>query len=114
MSLVFWKQLRCENTDSDSATIGQLCSQHRQAAHLHQEVYVSSPLITTTPQEETATSIPTNFVFTHKLTLPTVQEETAPTGWTVRGQYAVSSSFVDDDKKTHLQFEWAFEIDKDW
>lgn len=66
------------------------------------------------PQEETATSIPTSPVLTHKLTLPTVQEETAPTGWTVRGQYAVSSSFVDDDKKTHLQFEWAFEIDKDW
>ncbi|KAK3901099.1 immunoglobulin E-set [Staphylotrichum tortipilum] len=42
------------------------------------------------------------------------QEETAPSGWAVRGQYAVSSSFVDDDKKTHLQFEWAFEIDKDW
>ncbi|KAL2145379.1 hypothetical protein VTI28DRAFT_7448 [Corynascus sepedonium] len=41
-------------------------------------------------------------------------EETAPSGWAVRGQYSVSSSFVDDDKKTHLQFDWAFEIDKDW
>lgn len=43
-----------------------------------------------------------------------VQEETAPTGWAVRGLYNVTSSFVDDDKKTHLQFDWAFEIDKDW
>lgn len=43
-----------------------------------------------------------------------VQEETAPTGWTVRGNYSVSSSFVDDDQKTHLKFDWAFEIDKDW
>ncbi|KAK4126423.1 E set domain-containing protein [Parathielavia appendiculata] len=41
-------------------------------------------------------------------------EETAPSGWAVRGSYTVNSSFVDDDKKTHLQFEWAFEIDKDW
>lgn len=43
-----------------------------------------------------------------------VQEETAPTGWAVRDTYTVSSSFVDDDKKTHLQFDWAFKIDKDW
>jgi Rho GDP-dissociation inhibitor len=41
-------------------------------------------------------------------------DETAPSGWAVRGAYTVNSSFVDDDKKTHLQFEWAFEIDKDW
>lgn len=42
------------------------------------------------------------------------QEETAPTGWAVRGKYDVTSSFVDDDQKTHLKFDWAFEIDKDW
>lgn len=48
------------------------------------------------------------------LTLPSVAEETAPSGWAVRDKYTVSSSFVDDDKKTHLQFDWAFEIDKDW
>ncbi|KAK0726619.1 immunoglobulin E-set [Apiosordaria backusii] len=42
------------------------------------------------------------------------QEETAPSGMLVRGVYEVSSSFVDDDKKTHLQFDWAFEIAKDW
>ncbi|KAL2153672.1 hypothetical protein VTH82DRAFT_4827 [Thermothelomyces myriococcoides] len=41
-------------------------------------------------------------------------EETAPSGWAVRGRYDVSSSFVDDDKKTHLRFDWTFEIDKDW
>jgi Rho GDP-dissociation inhibitor len=48
------------------------------------------------------------------LTCPLVAEETAPSGWAVRDKYTVSSSFVDDDKKTHLQFDWAFEIDKDW
>ncbi|KAH6634814.1 immunoglobulin E-set [Chaetomium sp. MPI-SDFR-AT-0129] len=42
------------------------------------------------------------------------QEETAPSGWAARGSYTASSSFVDDDKKTHLEFDWAFEIDKDW
>ncbi|KAH6632365.1 immunoglobulin E-set [Chaetomium tenue] len=42
------------------------------------------------------------------------QEESAPSSWAARGHYFVSSSFVDDDKKTHLQFDWAFEIDKDW
>ncbi|KAL2262308.1 hypothetical protein VTK26DRAFT_1768 [Humicola hyalothermophila] len=41
-------------------------------------------------------------------------EETAPSGWAVRGDYTVSSSFVDDDGKTHLRFDWAFIIDKDW
>ncbi|KXX81159.1 Rho GDP-dissociation inhibitor [Madurella mycetomatis] len=50
-----------------------------------------------------------NPVYTKKF-----QEETAPSGWAVRDKYTVSSSFVDDDKKTHLQFDWAFDIDKDW
>ena len=45
---------------------------------------------------------------------PTVQEEVAPSGMLARGEYSVSSSFVDDDKKTHLQFDWTFEIAKDW
>jgi len=31
-----------------------------------------------------------------------------------RGHYTASSSFVDDDKKTHLRFEWSFDIAKDW
>jgi Rho GDP-dissociation inhibitor len=42
------------------------------------------------------------------------QEEEAPSNFMARGMYNVSSSFVDDDKKTHLQFDWAFQIDKDW
>ncbi|KAK1755422.1 immunoglobulin E-set [Echria macrotheca] len=41
-------------------------------------------------------------------------EEEAPTGMLARGHYTASSSFVDDDKKTHLQFEWSFDITKDW
>ncbi|KAI1336586.1 E set domain-containing protein [Xylariaceae sp. FL0016] len=42
------------------------------------------------------------------------QEEDAPSGMLARGHYNATSSFVDDDKKTHLQFEWSFDIAKDW
>ncbi|KAL2760128.1 hypothetical protein ACRALDRAFT_2092706 [Sodiomyces alcalophilus JCM 7366] len=42
------------------------------------------------------------------------QEEDAPSGRVYRDVYKVVSSFVDDDKKTHLSFEWSFEIAKDW
>ncbi|KAK5661166.1 hypothetical protein OQA88_11057 [Cercophora sp. LCS_1] len=41
-------------------------------------------------------------------------EEEAPSGMLARGHYTATSSFVDDDKKTHLQFEWSFDIAKDW
>ncbi|KAK3324578.1 putative RhoGDI group protein [Cercophora scortea] len=41
-------------------------------------------------------------------------EEEAPSGMLARGHYNASSSFVDDDKKTHLHFDWSFDITKDW
>ncbi|KAL6818225.1 E set domain-containing protein [Trichoderma sp. SZMC 28013] len=41
-------------------------------------------------------------------------EEEAPSGMLARGKYDAISSFVDDDKKKHLEFEWKFEIVKDW
>lgn len=31
-----------------------------------------------------------------------------------RGHYKAVSQFIDDDKQVHLQFEWAFDIKKDW
>lgn len=43
-----------------------------------------------------------------------VQEEEAPSGMLTRGHYNAISSFVDDDKKKHLEFEWSFDIAKDW
>ena len=46
--------------------------------------------------------------------LPTVATGEAPTGMMARGHYDAVSKFVDDDKVTHLQFEWAFDIKKDW
>jgi Rho GDP-dissociation inhibitor len=43
-----------------------------------------------------------------------VEADTAPSGMLARGKYSASSKFVDDDNVTHLQFDWTFEIKKDW
>lgn len=43
-----------------------------------------------------------------------VAEEDAPSGLIARGHYTAVSTFVDDDKKRHLEFEWSFDIAKDW
>ncbi|OJJ62048.1 hypothetical protein ASPSYDRAFT_54990 [Aspergillus sydowii CBS 593.65] len=42
------------------------------------------------------------------------QEEEAPSGMLYRGHYNAESKFIDDDNKTHLHFEWSFDIAKDW
>lgn len=41
-------------------------------------------------------------------------EEEAPSGMLARGHYEVTSRFVDDDDVTHLEFNWSFDIAKDW
>jgi len=41
-------------------------------------------------------------------------EEDAPSGMLARGHYNAVSTFVDDDKHKHLEFEWSFDITKDW
>lgn len=43
-----------------------------------------------------------------------VAEEDAPSGMLARGHYTAVSTFVDDDKHKHLEFEWSFDIAKDW
>jgi hypothetical protein len=40
--------------------------------------------------------------------------EEAPSGMLARGHYTVKSKFVDDDDTTYLQWEWSFDIKKDW
>ncbi|KAI8915987.1 immunoglobulin E-set [Gorgonomyces haynaldii] len=40
--------------------------------------------------------------------------EEAPSGMLARGTYQVKSKFIDDDKVTHLEWEWSFAIKKDW
>ncbi|KAL1971448.1 hypothetical protein VTN31DRAFT_2069 [Thermomyces dupontii] len=41
-------------------------------------------------------------------------EEEAPSGIVARGHYNALSRFIDDDGQVHLEFEWSFEIAKDW
>ena len=43
-----------------------------------------------------------------------VSEDEAPSGMLARGHYEAVSKFVDDDEHTHLQFDWSFDIKKDW
>ena len=43
-----------------------------------------------------------------------VAPEEAPTGMIARGHYNAISKFIDDDNHTHLEFEWSFDITKDW
>ena len=40
--------------------------------------------------------------------------EEAPKGMIARGHYVVKSKFIDDDKNLYLEWEWAFDIKKDW
>lgn len=44
----------------------------------------------------------------------TTPPEEAPSGMLARGTYSVASLFTDDDKNEHLQWDWSFEIKKDW
>ncbi len=39
---------------------------------------------------------------------------TAPSGMLARGEYNVKSRFTDDDNSFNLEWEWRFEIKKDW
>ncbi|XP_064639682.1 rho GDP-dissociation inhibitor 1-like [Lineus longissimus] len=41
-------------------------------------------------------------------------EEETPSGLVARGHYNVKSQFLDDDKNVILEWEWAFEIKKDF
>lgn len=49
-----------------------------------------------------------------KAELCIVAEEDAPSGMLARGHYTAVSTFIDDDKHKHLEFEWSFDIAKDW
>ncbi|KAJ1923558.1 rho GDP dissociation inhibitor [Tieghemiomyces parasiticus] len=40
--------------------------------------------------------------------------EEAPKGMIARGSYKAKSKFVDDDNVTHAEWEWSFDIKKDW
>ena len=40
--------------------------------------------------------------------------EQAPSGMIARGTYTVRSKFTDDDGTSHLEWDWSFQIKKDW
>lgn len=40
--------------------------------------------------------------------------EEAPSGMLARGKYKAKTQFIDDDKVVHLEYEYSFEIKKDW
>jgi len=42
------------------------------------------------------------------------EPEEAPSGMIARGHYDAVVKFVDDDKQEHLNFEWSFDIAKEW
>ncbi|KAF9975907.1 hypothetical protein BGZ73_000254 [Actinomortierella ambigua] len=42
------------------------------------------------------------------------QPEDAPSGLLFRGSYDVKSKFVDDDGTVHREWNWSFDIKKDW
>jgi len=50
----------------------------------------------------------------YKSTFPRNGWDTAPSGFTARGKYKAKSQFIDDDKNVHLEYEYSFEIKKDW
>ena len=45
---------------------------------------------------------------------PRREWEEAPSGMMARGTYTAKTTFVDDDKKEHLAFEYKLKIAKDW
>ena len=48
------------------------------------------------------------------LDIPRNDWNEAPTGMLMRGEYKSKMTFMDDDKKTHLEFEYVLKIAKDW
>jgi len=44
----------------------------------------------------------------------TFTEEEAPSGMIYRGNYTAFSRFMDDDHTSHLEFNWTFDIKKNW
>jgi len=48
----------------------------------------------------------------HQVTFPKNEWDEAPSGMLARGSYNGKMTFTDDDKKTHLKFEYAFKLEK--
>jgi len=63
---------------------------------------------------DTMTHMVGSYAPKHEIQSYTTPQEEAPSGMLYRGDYSVNSHFTDDDKNTHLKWDWKFEISKDW
>jgi len=50
----------------------------------------------------------------YTVTFPRIGWEEAPSGMLARGHYKAKSQFIDDDKTNHMEFDYEFELKKDW
>jgi len=50
----------------------------------------------------------------HTQTFPRMGWDECPKGMMARGKYKAKARFLDDDKVCHLEYEYTFEIKKDW
>jgi len=50
----------------------------------------------------------------YQVIIPRKVWEEAPKGILARGKYKANSKFVDDDGQVHLEYDYSFEIKKDW
>jgi len=48
------------------------------------------------------------------LEIPRLEWTEAPSGMMLRGEYKAKIKFIDDDNRTHLEFEYLLKIAKDW
>jgi len=48
------------------------------------------------------------------LEIPRLEWTEAPSGMLLRGDYKAKIKFIDDDNRTHLEFEYVLKIAKDW
>jgi len=64
-------------------------------------------------EEEMLGSFPPQTKF-HEVTFPRHGWDEAPSGMLSRGTYIAKSTFTDDDKQKHLEYEYSFHIKKDW
>jgi len=64
-------------------------------------------------EEQMLGSFPPSRNKINEVIIPRFDWETAPSGMLGRGSYKGKHKFVDDDNKTHLEYEYSFEIKKD-
>jgi len=68
---------------------------------------------TLTKDEEMLGTYPPKNEF-QQLEIPRLEWTEAPSGMMLRGDYKAKIKFIDDDNRTHLEFEYVLKIAKEW